>query len=364
MKAKYFLLLLLLAPFAFSSLDVTVYYGNGCPHCARVDAILNELDSEYDLNIVQKEIYYDAQNRQEMFDAYVRFGLDPGESGVPTLLLNNRSLLIGEMSRERFREIFNYHLANKSATGVYTDKSFSPVQEKDETSSLTIWTLLLAAVADSVNPCTIAVMTMLLGVIMKSGGKRMVFYASAIFIGIIFIVYYLMGLGVLYAITNTNTTNIFFTLVTIAALILAIMEIRAYVDYKPGFMSLEIPMFIRPFMKGTISKAVTLSAVAFAALVCSLVLLPCSSGPYLVVLGMLAKSVTLQGLTYLFIYNIVFVLPMVVIAAMIYFGKASVDQIGEFRETHIRTFHLISGLLFFLLFLMMLNQMLGIVKLG
>lgn len=363
MSFKYLVLLLLFASSVFANLDIISYYGKGCPHCARVDVLLEELDSEYELNIVQKEIYYDAQNRQEMFDVYASFGLDPGESGVPTILLDNRSLLIGEMSEQRFKEIFDEHIADDSVSGIYTAKSSSPIEEKDSTATLTLWVLLGAAVADSVNPCTIAVMAMLLGVIMKSGDKRMVLYASIIFISIIFTMYYLMGLGLLYTITNTELTNIFFTFVTIATLALAILEIRAYIDYKPGFLSVEIPMFLRPFMKGVIRKAVTLSAVALAALVCSLILLPCSSGPYLVVLGMLAKSVTLQGLSYLFIYNFVFILPMIVVASMIYFGKASVDDIGEFREKHIRSFHLIAGMLFFILFLMMLNQMLGIVEL-
>ena len=146
---------------------------------------------------------------------------------------------------------------------------------------------------------------------------------------------------------------------TVAALVLAILEIKAYLRYKPGFLSIEIPVFLRPYMKKVIANATSIPGVAFAALVCSLFLLPCSSGPYLIVLSMLAKSVTLQGLLYLFLYNLVFVLPMIVIALMIYLGKATVDDVGEFREKHIRNLHLIAGLLFLVLFLVLLNQMIG-----
>jgi glutaredoxin len=75
---------------ASERIDIIVYYGAGCPHCARMDALLDELKSEYNLNIVKKEVYLDAKNRQEMFDLYMRFGKDPNEGGVPTLLLENR----------------------------------------------------------------------------------------------------------------------------------------------------------------------------------------------------------------------------------------------------------------------------------
>jgi len=356
-------LLLLLLSHSFAELDLVVYYGTGCAHCARVDVMLEELQDEYDFNIEKKEIYYDAANRQDLFDAYISFGMDPGESGVPTIILENRSILIGEMSRERFGQIFDEHISNASANGVYTADSFSPIEEKDPTSGLTIWVLIGAAAVDSVNPCTIAVMTMLLGVIMGSGGRKRVLPAALTFIGVVFISYLLMGLGVLHAITNTDFINSFLIVVTIAAFFLAVLEIKAYFQYEPGFLSVEIPMFMRPFMKKAIANATSLPAIAFAALICSLVLLPCSSGPYLMVLSMLAQSVTLKGLLYLLIYNFVFILPMLVISGMIYFGRISVDEVGEFREQHIQKLHLIAGLILMILFLLLLNQVIGLVQL-
>lgn len=356
-------LLFLLASTASSlALGIVDYFGTGCPHCARVDSVLAELQPEYGLEIQKKEIYYDAQNRQEMFDAYSRFGIDPGKSGVPTLLFDNRSLIIGEMDEARFRDIFDAHLENQSLSGVYTQDSFSEVRELDAASTLTIWVLLGAAAVDSVNPCTIAVMAMLLGVILSTHGRGRVLAAALTFIAVVFVSYFLMGLGLLRTITNAELTNIFFAFVTFAALALALLELRAYFSYSPGMLAMEIPMFLRPHMKGMISRATSVPGVAFAALICSLFLLPCSSGPYLLVLGMLAKSVTLKGLAYLFIYNLVFVLPMVFVSLMIYSGMATVAGVGEFREQHIRKLHLVAGLLMLALFLLMLDQMLGILS--
>ncbi len=363
MKAKrigsVLLLLLFISSFSYALIDVDFYYGKGCPHCGRMDARFKSFIDEYDLDYEKREIYYDSENRQEMFDLYVKFGLDPGKSGVPTALLDNRSLIIGEVSKKRLDSILEEHVENESAKGIITEDSFSPIEEKDPTSTLTLAVLVGAAIADSVNPCTIAVMTMLLGVVMTKG-REGVFAASLVFIGVIFIAYLLMGLGILQTITNTELTNIFFTFVTVAALALAILEIKAYLDYSPGLLSVEVPMFIRPYMKDIISKATSLPGVAFAALLCSLFLLPCSSGPYLMVLGMVAKSVTLKGLLYLVIYNFIFVFPMMVIAVAIGLGKTKIEDIGHFREQHIRKLHLIAGLLFFLLFLLLIDQMTGV----
>ncbi len=354
------LLLLFGSVAAAEQLDIIVYYGKGCPHCARVDETLLSMQADYGLSITDKEIYFDAANRQEMFKVYTDFGLDPAKGGVPTMLLDGRSMIIGEVSEQRFSEIFGLHLENSSVSGIFTENYFSPIEEKDETIELTWAVLIGAALVDSVNPCTIAVMVMLLGVILATDGKEKTLFASLTFIAVIFIAYMLMGLGILKAITTTGATNIFYTVVTIAALVLSVMEINAYFRYKPGFFSVEMPVFLRPTIKKVMGGATSLPGVAVAALFCSFFLLPCSSGPYLLVLGMVAKAVTLQSFFYLVIYNLVFILPMVLIAGSIFIGKTSVEKIGRLKEMYIKEIHLISGLILFLLFLLMLNQMLGI----
>ena len=348
------------APDTDDGIDVIEYYGTGCPHCGRVAQILEELESEYDLNVEQKEIYFDPVNRQEMFNIYIRFGLDPNEGGVPTMLVENRSMIIGEVSKERFKEIFEGHVSNGTLSGIFTENYFSPIEEKDVTSQLTLATLLGAALVDSINPCTITVMVMLLGVILMSDGKRKMALAAATFISVIFIAYLLMGLGILTAITSSGLTNAFYYVVTAAAFLLAMMEFNAYLKYKPGFFAVEIPMFLRPHVKKVMKRATSIPGVAFAALLCSLFLLPCSSGPYLMVLSMIAKSVTLRALLYLVLYNFVFILPMAIIATLVYIGRTSVEEIGDMKEKYIREIHLMSGLILFALFLVMLSQVLGV----
>jgi cytochrome c biogenesis protein CcdA/glutaredoxin len=348
------------SPDTDDGINVIEYYGTGCPHCLRVAQTLEELQSEYDLNIEQKEIYFNANNRQEMFNAYIQFGLDPNQGGVPTMVVENRSIIIGEVSKDRFRGIFDEHISNATVGGVFTEHSFSPIEEKDITTSLTLATLLGAALVDSINPCTITVMVLLLGVILMSEGKKKMAIAATTFIVVIFIAYLLMGLGILTAITSTGLTNIFYYVVTVAALLLSVMEFNAYFKYKPGFFAVEIPMFLRPYVKNVMKGATSVPGVAFAALLCSLFLLPCSSGPYLMVLSMIAKSVTLRALLYLVIYNIVFVLPMAAIALVVYMGRTSVEEIGDMREKYIKQIHLLSGIILFCLFILMIYQILHV----
>lgn len=357
MFRKIFLALSLLSV-AFS-LNVTLYYGVGCPHCARTETLFQEIGQQYGLEVTTKEIYQDSANRAEMFDLYWRFGQDPSQGGVPTILIGDKVMVIGEMEKYQWEHLFELCINNTCPEGVYTRAtidSVSPLHEQDPTTQLTWGVLIGAAMVDSINPCTLAVMAMLLGVILITDGRKKMLLSGLVFILVIFMMYMLFGLGMLQAISSPGITDIFFKIVTVGALALALMEFNAYFNYKPGFFAVEMPMFIRPFAQKIIDRATSLSGVAIAALFCSVFLLPCSSGPYLMVLAMISKAVTLQSLTYLIIYNLVFVLPMVAITAAVFLGYTTVEKVGDAKEKYIRGIHLVSGALLFLLFLFMLNE--------
>ncbi|MDD5096747.1 MAG: hypothetical protein PHY95_04510 [Candidatus ainarchaeum sp.] len=342
-----------------SSIDVTLYYGVGCPHCARTEALLQEIGPQYDLEMTTKEIYQDSANRAEMFAAYERFGQDPSRGGVPTILVGDQVMVIGEMHEYQWENLLALCRNNSCPPGVYTYRtvdSVSPLHEQDPTTQLTWGVIVGAALVDSINPCTLAVMAMLLGVILITDGRKKMLLSGLVFITVVFCMYLLFGLGILQAIGSPGITDIFFKIVTVGALALAVMEFNAYFNYKPGFFAVEMPMFLRPHAQKIIDRATSLPGVAVAALFCSVFLLPCSSGPYLMVLAMVSKAVTLQSLTYLIIYNLVFILPMIAITLAVFFGYTTVEKVGDAREKYIRKIHLVSGALLLLLFVFMLNE--------
>ena len=77
----------------------------------------------------------------------------------------------------------------------------------------------------------------------------------------------------------------------------------------------------RPKLQGLI-KSVTSPLGAFLiGFLVSLFLLPCTSGPYIVILGMLAeRAQRVQAIMYLILYNAIFVSPMILISWLVYKG--------------------------------------------
>lgn len=343
------------------SIEIIDYYGATCPHCANTKEMLTALGSEYEIELIEKEVSSNPGNRAEMFALYSEFGVDPSYGGVPTLLVEGKALIIGELTQEQWENLLGDCSEGECPEGVFTkgtiDSTHNPdasqIQQTDEYQALTLWGLVAAAVVDSVNPCTIAVMVMLLGLVLITEGRRRMLLAGITFISIIFICYILLGVGILQVMGNPMLTGIFFDLAAVGLLALSVMEINAYLRYKPGFFAVEMPTFLRPHAKRVIEGATSLPGVAVAAVFCSLFLLPCSSGPYLVVLALISRAVTLDAVAYLLLYNVIFVLPMVVITAGVYFGYTTVEKVGEAKEKYIRQIHLVSGVVLFLLFLYM-----------
>ena len=111
---------------------------------------------------------------------------------------------------------------------------------------------------------------------------------------------------------------------------------------------MEVPMVWRPRMMKLIQAVVSPRGAFFVGIIVSLFLLPCSSGPYVVILGLLRSensSLTQLGVNYLILYNFIFILPMLAITFLVGLGYSSVEQLAKLKNKNTKLIHLIVGLL-------------------
>lgn len=213
-----------------------------------------------------------------------------------------------------------------------------------------------AAAADSINPCAFAVLIILMATVLKSGSRNRALAAGLVFTGVIYVIYLLMGLGLMTALAAAHVTRTFFLVVAILAILIGLFNIKDYFWYGKWFV-MEVPPTWRPAMKKVLRSVTSVPGAAFAAILVSFFLLPCTSGPYIVILGLLAdKATRLQAIPLLLLYNLVFILPMLVINIAVYRGLTSPSQLEEKRVKRVKLVHLITGLIMLGLGLWMLTQ--------
>ncbi len=90
----------------------------------------------------------------------------------------------------------------------------------------------------------------------------------------------------------------------------------------------------------------------------SLFELPWTRGIYLAILGLLSSRMTLtQGIPYLFVNNVIFVLPLIVILLGVYYG-VSTKRLESWKDDERKWMRLAMGLVMIVLGVLMLTGIL------
>lgn len=211
------------------------------------------------------------------------------------------------------------------------------------------------ALADSVNPCAIAVLAMVLIAIMSQNPdkRKKILFGGVAFVASIYIAYLFYGLIIIqffqvFAEFMRNNSNYIYTGLALLAMIIGALNVKDYFMYKPGGLATEMPIFMRPTAKKVIKNITSTKGAFIIGFFVSIFLLPCTMGPYIVASGLLAKLGFLQTIPWLLYYNFLFVIPMIIIVGLIYWGFAKVDDVSGWKEKNIKILHLIAGILLFL----------------
>jgi len=83
--------------------DIILYYGEGCPHCAKVEDYLNKNNVRGKLNFETKEVYSNKDNAQEMAQKANLCGINQNNIGVP-FLWDGKNCYVGDSDIIKFFE--------------------------------------------------------------------------------------------------------------------------------------------------------------------------------------------------------------------------------------------------------------------
>lgn len=342
-KILFAVILLLVIPFISSAQEkksAVYFYADWCPHCKNVDAYFkkNGLYEKYDI----RKLNFDASNNKELLKNIFDEIKYAGNAGIPAIVVNGK-LLVGDQS------ILN-NFEKEIALSQNKDVEFvEGVREKMESTPssnqnmMPIIALIAAAFVDASNPCALAVLVLLLATVISAKGKNSALLSGFMFSLAIFLSYFLMGIGLYKAITVFGVSLYLSLGVGILAIILSLANFKDVFWYGKGFI-MEVPLSWRPKMQEIIKKATSPWSAFGIGLAVSLFLVPCASGPYVVILGMLAEKVNMGStLLLLVLYNFVFVLPMILITLGMYFFNTRMGKVEEWRKNNLRLLHAIAG---------------------
>ncbi|MBU2633892.1 MAG: cytochrome c biogenesis protein [Nanoarchaeota archaeon] len=336
-------------------LCIVYFYGEGCNKCAKIKPFIDEIEVKYGgkVHISRLEIYHNLNN----YNAYNRFcginGIVLEERGIPLVAIGNDYLMgvsaiednleikIEEyLGKERMcpLDTMNCHDVN------ITKGDSEPIVDK----KISLPLVLATGLIDGINPCAFAVLIFLLMFLFEiSGSRKRMFKAGMVYILAVYITYFVAGFGLLSVIQFSGFSGVIFKIAAILAILFGLVNLKDYFWYGKGF-SLKIPELSKGVIEKWTKKANIPAAIVLGFLV-SMFELPCTGGVYLAILAMLASSVTkVQAIGYLLIYNLMFILPLIIILVLVLKGMKA-EHLENWRKSKRNLMKLLLGLLMLVL---------------
>ena len=227
---------------------------------------------------------------------------------------------------------------------------------------ISLITITAAALADSVNPCGIAALVILLLTLLKTGRSRKIILIGFAYVVGLFVTYFLFGLGIFQFLKLSFLASFLHWAIGLIALYIGIKYVYYFfrknsecvvcnesecVVYESE-VSFKIPSFLRSIYQKLIKNITTFWGAFILGALIVLIEIPCTGGPYFFALGYIAER-KLVLIPILLFYNIVTFLPLVVLILLIYFGFTNIEKAHRWRARNLIKLQLITGIVMILL---------------
>jgi cytochrome c biogenesis protein CcdA len=208
-----------------------------------------------------------------------------------------------------------------------------------------------AALIDSINPCAFGVLIFLLAYLAKTvKSPHKMLLNGTIYIAAVFITYLVAGLLLLEALRALGKASaIAYIIIGVLVILAGLIEIKDFFWYGKGFSLAIFPSEAARIKKYAKHIGCKWYTAFLLGVFVALVELPCTGAVYLAVLTLMTQAgVTAGHVTFLIVYNIIFVLPLWLILWCVYKG-VHLKHFDEFRQKHKGLMRLATGILLLVL---------------
>ena len=321
------------------------FYQTGCKECSRVEADLTYLRSQYpQLQVAEFNIYDHADLAEWMTERN-----DPDQAfQSPALFIGDHVLFDEKILLENITLILDTYL-DTGTDPVWLD--FNPEEGRqsiiDRFENMGWLAVVAAGLIDGINPCAFATLIFFVSYLTISGrtGKEILFVGGAFTVGV-FVAYLAVGLGLyqLLELLGDTLDRIAQVVYIVTAAFCLVLAVLSFLDYRKakkgevGDMLLVLPEPLRKRINATIRKGrKTQSYVigAFGAgVLISMLELACTGQVYLptIIFVSSIQGLRLKAILFLILYNLLFILPLVIIFILVYFGTTSKDLTNFFKR--------------------------------
>jgi cytochrome c biogenesis protein CcdA/glutaredoxin len=351
------------------NLRMFVFWGEGCPHCDEQKPFLRELEQRYqDLEIREFEVFRTNAHHQLFIALALTHGIEPGS--VPAVFVGGRAYvgdgpqIRREMEQTIRQEIAALRGTDRAMDPAYTGPEARGIADRRNDNEIDIpligtvdlgvqplvVTTLLIAFIDGLNPCSLWVLTLLLGLVIHSGSRGRIALVGITFLATTALIYGAFIAGVFSVLSFILYLTWVQWLVAAFALTFGLVNIKDYFWFKTG-PSFTIADSQKPGIYQGMRKLLNPQLAGFGLFFATIVMasgialveLPCTAGFPVIWSGIVAdRGVT--GMTFLMLLAI-YLLIYLLIELVVFLAALITLRMGKFQESHGRNLKLVGGMI-------------------
>ena len=256
-------------------INIHLFYGNGCPHCAAEEEFLSDyLKDRTDVKLYKYEVWYDSNNQELLSKVQKEMGTT-NKNGVPFTVIGKKTIVgyADGVTDEQIKDTINYYLNNdyRDYAGEITgkvkktevkedttkdeskaeDKKENKIEKADDTKdsdqtdenvtvpvlgkinakkvSLPILAVVLGFV-DGFNPCAMWILIFLITMLFNMKDRKKMWILGLTFILTSGIVYLMFMLAWLNLATFISKIAFIRLLIAVIALVVGLINVYKYID--------------------------------------------------------------------------------------------------------------------------------------
>ena len=342
-------------------------YQRGCPLCDRVDSLISDLTARY-RGLVVSEIDIDTPEGKILNESMSeRMGVPEIKRLTAPSVFFPEDVLVGEeITASALEGLIKKYEALQQMGPPWNladeERNLAEVRIVERFKTLELPTVLAAGLIDGVNPCAFATLIFFISYLTFVGrGRREILLVGIAFSLAIFVTYFLVGLGFLRVLQSVSAIPVVGRFLYLAAvglaLVLGAISFYDYILCRRGRSSdilLKMPAFLKNQVRGIIRKEARVNRYILAAVatgfVVSFLELACTGQVYLptILFVSRAQEFRANAIGYLAIYNTMFIIPLLAVFSLVYFGTGS-ERLSILFQRHIPWVKLATSLVFFVL---------------
>jgi hypothetical protein len=346
---------------------IAIFYESGCAGCDRVRFLIDGLGERYS-GLAIREIDIETTEGKLLNETLCeRIGVAEADRlTTPSVFFTGDALIGDKITRSSLEDLIEKYEMLEGTVPPWDVAEGERIEAEgrivERFKALGLSTVAAAGLLDGVNPCAFATLIFFLSYLSVVGRKRReILLVGIAFSASVFVTYFFVGLGFLRVIQSVSVIPLVGRCVYGVAIGVAVVfggvNLYDYVLCRRGRISemvLQMPVFLKDRVRGVIRKEARVNRYIVAALATgfavSILELACTGQVYLPTILFVSRADEFRAsaIGCLLVYNLMFIVPLLGIFGLVYFGTGS-DRLTTFFQNNVSWVKLATSVFFFVL---------------